>query len=327
FHYEPYELFWQPDPAAHHDPGVRVQGELYTSPTVLAAQQKLQEATPEPGCTLPRCIVAIQLASDSTHLTSYGNAKVWPCYLYFGNESKYRRCKPTANLCNHVAYFQILPDSFGDFVSQYNDGKGASRALWTHCRRELYHAQWEIILDDEFLEAYLHGIVVKCCDGITRRFYPRIFTYTADYPEKALIASIRDKGERPCPRCLMPFSEVENIGTPEDMKSRQELLRVDDGAQRQIIESARALIFKKHHAVTSDEVEGLLKNKSLTPTDNTFSRRLARHGFNIYPTLVVDLMHEFELGVWKGLFIHLLRILEVHDKKTNGRTMHEFNRR
>lgn len=29
--------------------------------------------------------------------------------------------------------------------------------------------------------------------------------------------------------------------------------------------------------------------------------------------LVVDLMHEFELGVWKNLFIHLLRILSAHD--------------
>jgi hypothetical protein len=26
--------------------------------------------------------------------------------------------------------------------------------------------------------------------------------------------------------------------------------------------------------------------------------------------LVVDLMHEFELGVWKAIFIHLLRILD-----------------
>ena len=27
--------------------------------------------------------------------------------------------------------------------------------------------------------------------------------------------------------------------------------------------------------------------------------------------LVVDLLHEFELGVWKSIFIHLLRILET----------------
>jgi hypothetical protein len=46
------------------------------------------------------------------------------------------------------------------------------------------HAQWSILLDEEFLEAYTHGIVIKCCDGIVRRFYPRILTYSADYPEK-----------------------------------------------------------------------------------------------------------------------------------------------
>jgi hypothetical protein len=30
--------------------------------------------------------------------------------------------------------------------------------------------------------------------------------------------------------------------------------------------------------------------------------------------LVVDLMHEFELGVWKATFIHLLRILDCLNK-------------
>jgi hypothetical protein len=53
-----------------------------------------------------------------------------------------------------------------------------------HCQREMYQAQWAIVLDDEFLEAYVHGIVIACCDGIRRRFYPRIFTYSADYHEK-----------------------------------------------------------------------------------------------------------------------------------------------
>jgi hypothetical protein len=53
-----------------------------------------------------------------------------------------------------------------------------------HCHRELYHAQWAVILDDEFLEAYVYGIVIDCCDAIRRRFYPRIFTYPADYHEK-----------------------------------------------------------------------------------------------------------------------------------------------
>jgi hypothetical protein len=54
----------------------------------------------------------------------------------------------------------------------------------THCHRELYHAQWSIILDDEFLKAYEHGMVIEYHDNKHYRFYPRIFTHSADYKEK-----------------------------------------------------------------------------------------------------------------------------------------------
>ena len=63
-------------------------------------------------------------------------------------------------------------------------GTGPTADMLTHCRRELLHAIWMLLLDDEFMYAYEHGIVIKCPDGIYRRFYPRIFTYSADYPEK-----------------------------------------------------------------------------------------------------------------------------------------------
>ena len=77
-----------------------------------------------------------------------------------------------------------LPDGFKDFLTEHFGGKAPSEALFTHCHRELFHEQWKIVLDDEFIKAYKHGIVITCCDGVKRRFYPRIFTYSADYPEK-----------------------------------------------------------------------------------------------------------------------------------------------
>jgi hypothetical protein len=78
-----------------------------------------------------------------------------------------------------------LPDAFKDFAArQTGGGKSPSAAFMTYCAREVMHAQWMVILDDEFLEAWIHGIVVDCCDGVKRRFFPRIFTYSADYPEK-----------------------------------------------------------------------------------------------------------------------------------------------
>jgi hypothetical protein len=42
---------------------------------------------------------------------------------------------------------------------------------------------------------------------------------------------------------------------------------------------------------------------------NAFSERLFSHDFNFYQMFTVDLLHEFELGVWKSTFTHLLRIL------------------
>jgi hypothetical protein len=42
---------------------------------------------------------------------------------------------------------------------------------------------------------------------------------------------------------------------------------------------------------------------------NAFSTRLSKFGFNFYSMFVVDLLHEFELGVWKAVFTHLMRIL------------------
>jgi hypothetical protein len=36
--------------------------------------------------------------------------------------------------------------------------------------------------------------------------------------------------------------------------------------------------------------------------------------------MVVDLMHEFELGVWKTLFTHLIRILRAASKRPGALT-------
>ena len=75
-----------------------------------------------------------------------------------------------------------MPESLTAFIN--NITKTKNRDLLTHCKRELIHRIWILLLDDEFIEAYRNGIVVRCYDGVLRRVYPRIFTYSADYPEK-----------------------------------------------------------------------------------------------------------------------------------------------
>lgn len=43
---------------------------------------------------------------------------------------------------------------------------------------------WLLLLSQEFMDAYVHGILITCGDGVKRRIFPRFFTYSADYPEK-----------------------------------------------------------------------------------------------------------------------------------------------
>lgn len=84
-------------------------------------------------------------------------------------------------------FISQLPDSFQDFAAAFNTKWQSQKdKILTHCHWDLMHSVWDIILDDEFLHAYEYGIVVKCADGIERRIYPRIFMYSADYPEKCI---------------------------------------------------------------------------------------------------------------------------------------------
>ena len=103
FHLEPYEHQWQPGNAPEL---MHVHGELYTSSSFIEAHNNLQNSPGKPGCNLPRVVAALMFASDATHLTSFGETKLWPLYLFFGNHSKYHQSKPTLHLCNYVAYFQ-----------------------------------------------------------------------------------------------------------------------------------------------------------------------------------------------------------------------------
>ena len=79
FHYEPYELLWHPP---HMPNPICIQGKLYSSPAFLHAHQELQNSPNEPGCKLLRCVIALMFSSDLTHLTAFGDAKLWPLYLF-----------------------------------------------------------------------------------------------------------------------------------------------------------------------------------------------------------------------------------------------------
>jgi hypothetical protein len=54
--------------------------------------------------------------------------------------------------------------------------------MLTHLRRELMQEVWLILMDDNFMHAYMHGIELDNDDQYL--FFPRILTDSNDYPEK-----------------------------------------------------------------------------------------------------------------------------------------------
>ena len=58
-------------------------------------------------------------------------------------------------------------------------------------------------------------------------------------------------------------------------------------------------------------------------SQNTFSQLLGPLGINFYSLFVVDLLHEFELGVWKAIFTHLIQILYAQ----GGNAVQKLNER
>lgn len=161
------------------------------------------------------------------HLASFGNAALWPIYLFLGNQSKYIRAKPSAFAAHHLAYIPKLPDTIQDYYKK-TFGTSATAAVLTHCKRELMQAIWTFLLDDDFINAYEHGMVIEFPDGVSHQVFPRLLTYSADYPEKTLLATLKFLGRSPCPRCLVQKDTIFNLGAKRDRSIRKKTERVDD---------------------------------------------------------------------------------------------------
>jgi hypothetical protein len=102
FHLLPFERIWK-DPLDDHQE--RIFDELYSSDSWLKAQDDLHMQPREPGCALERVIAGLMFFSDATHLATFGTAKAWPLYLYFGNLTKYARAAPQSGACHLVGFF------------------------------------------------------------------------------------------------------------------------------------------------------------------------------------------------------------------------------
>lgn len=108
----------------------RIYDEVYTSEAFEEAHDKLQKKPAELGCKLEKVIAGLMFWSDSTHLTNFGTASVWPLYMYYANLSKYIRAKPNSGACHHMAYIPYASPPLDDNFIPNPDSLSSSQAAW-----------------------------------------------------------------------------------------------------------------------------------------------------------------------------------------------------
>lgn len=101
FHYEPFELYHTP---AGSEAPQKLSGEMYNSQFMIDAHKEINNLPSEPGCTLPRAAAVLMTTSDGAQVAQFSTTNVHPVYAFFGNHSKYERCKPSSNTCYDIAH-------------------------------------------------------------------------------------------------------------------------------------------------------------------------------------------------------------------------------
>src|SRR5882762_2905884 len=87
-----------------------------------------------------------------------------------------------------------------------------------------------------------------------------------DIKIRVLLASIKNRGHCPCPRCLIPMDRIPQMGTPQDRQQRIILKRVDSHQRKFNIANARRLIYDLNYAVDSKSLGSFLNAESWVPT-------------------------------------------------------------
>ena len=83
---------------------------------------------------------------------------------------------------------------------------------------------------------------------------------------RILLASIRNLGRCPCPRCLILLDHVPNMGMHRDMAQCMSLAQINNPEWCSHIKAAREIIYVKGFKTDSKAVEDLLQQDSLVPT-------------------------------------------------------------
>jgi hypothetical protein len=128
---------------------------------------------------------------------------------------------------------------------------------------------------------------------------------------RVLLATIRDKGLSPCPRCLTPKSGMDQTGAKRDSQFREKNVRK---YLLNYVRAARDAIYKRASAICGVVIDRLLKPTSSVPTlVSSFCPLLCRP---LMTVLVAD-FRTHSLTVWARTLISRGCLFQIYSMSSN----------
>ena len=229
------------------------------------------------GSTLAPLIIA----TDKMQLTQFSGGKsAYPVYLTLGNLPKAIRRKPSHHACVLIGYLSV------DKIRRYE------LTNQEHCARNqrLFHESMRVIMAP-LMEAGKDGILMTGGDGCTRRVYPILAAYVADYPEQCLVSCSK---YGTCPKCQCPHDKLQDPGpsTPRTQKWTSNVISNAKGAAKTTSQF--------HKMCMDDNVSGSVYKPFWEGLPHT----------DIHTAITPDVLHQIYQGVFKHLTNWCRRIMD-----------------
>lgn len=218
----------------------------------------------------------VLISTDETQLTTFRGDKVaYPVYITIANISKELRRRPSSHTTVLLGY---LPATKLKCFKAQDD-----RAFHGH---KLFHECMTRMLQP-LLEAGRNGIHMGCPDGYTRRVWPILAAYMADYPEQCKVTCTK---QMQCPRCTVTRSQM---GDPVHSVWRDPEVTL--------------LAQQLHERKGSSDI---FKAQGMKPVYKPFWRAMPH--CNIFECVTPDIMHELHKAFYDHPMKWGQRIVGVH---------------
>ncbi|TFK17829.1 hypothetical protein FA15DRAFT_733009 [Coprinopsis marcescibilis] len=251
---------------------------IFTKPWTADSWWETQSKLPEGG--VPFCII---LYADKTRLSSFGTKKGYPVYARCGNlPTEVRNGEGIAG-GRLVGWLPVVPE----------DADKSGTRQFADFKRVVWHEGFENILES-IVDYSKTGYFFQCGDGIQRGVFPLVMILLADYEEQCVMATIRGINSKcPCPICLVPGDELDQISKTYPLRTTEEMKRVYDKAQ-----ACKTL---------KDRNETLMR-VGLRDVKNVFWR--LGH-VDVYDAISWDRLHAYHLGLFGNhLLSEFFRVVE-----------------